>query len=270
MGKKENSKIEVKKKELAKFSDKPTIALIVLAVIIIFGSFLARNFLLDEETNIFKKTDKNNEIIEVKNNLSFEITEEKPILWGDLRLLGVTSTDEIKINIDAENFGNIKITRLNDIENVDKVIINDKEVEKIAFVRAVAQLDEIILITYGNDNGISKTTLVAYNKEGTELFNYNKLPLEDLYINGESVHIVNNKIIFEATRVVDAEIYMKNKIIDLCDKAAWEANGIVGDEWATAMYEIEYLENERFNELSLIDEDLSLDGMYLLFNCEIE
>jgi len=257
----------IEKEKLASFSSGPIFALGIMLVIIIVGTLLAREYLLEPQKNEQKEETEEvleeNDYVEVLDDkIQFIIPENKDIGWRNMFEIQ-NAKEENLIEVVYEGFGNILITRYKNNSKPDQIIINDQEINGKHFVNGIASVGEKFLIHYYE--GDAKTAdLMIYNREGNELFAYSNLENQGFYLEKSRYYYVDDAIFLTGTKLIDGQIYLEEKVIPLCDRDKWLK---IKDEPVTVRFKVNY-QHENFSDLQIDRVISTIEKSYQEADCE--
>lgn len=234
------------------------IAILIIMIIALAGVHVYDKFIVKKESekSATSTTDNNQQtnVIDAK-------TEEK-LLYSAVKV-NFNSNDTATINL-----GNNQVTlsnKMNDDQGQFK--FNSKLLFETSMTKMVDEVytfnDILLVVTSGTD--IRSSVLYIYDKNGNKLKEVYELDSVDkgmviTQLESENENEIkylsfnNNKIIMNGWRINNGNtIVVNGKDVNYCDKNALNKNNVTGDYVIEARYELEYLGNNTFSQLKIIE-----------------
>ena len=250
---------KIEKEKLASFPKKPIFALIIMLIVIVGGTFLAKKYLLEKKEN--------NEVREHIERIDegktvFKIPEDKYMSWT--QMIGTTNDERsIEIQFQIAGFGEVLAKRQPNNAAPDQIFINEQEIAIEHYINGVGRIGENIYIHYYNHD-LKTADLIFYNQNGEELFVYSKVQSDNYFLLDESIYHNDQEVFFEGTKIIDNQVYLDEQVIPLCEKENWQEKS---DTPVIVRYTIDYHQNT-FEKLPTAETISTLQETYQEANCE--
>lgn len=239
---------------------KKIISIIILIAVgitlIISGIYLA-------DKNIVNLFDKNET---TEKNTSTEENSNNDISKMKAQKINFDKNNEAKITVDNNNTL-IAIKSLDDQGMQSALTINNHKIiewNTMQSLEDIYVMNDIIIVIFKHGDYFLNTNLYMYDLSGNELQHiYDQLDnsTKGMTINDAKQNPItfkDNKIIINGTRQSTTgfgnyPIKFDNKDIDICNESDLKTNNITSDFIIEAQYELEYLGDNKFSDIKMIE-----------------
>ncbi len=273
--------------------DSKTIIIICLILIMVgIGAVFAKDYLFQEkedestenETKVPKLEDEideeepfpsefGEEDYEGADVHNFSLISSKPLTmmgdFWDIFDASLNPNPKKLFVIEAQGFGEYIV--LMDVEenSRSRVKINDNLVPNVVgFPAMMKVVGDILHVQYHNLSDICCGVIVAYDKQGKELYRYDEIENDvNYYIHIDHIEVNNNNdVVVVGYKILHASIWPNWDFF--CDKTTWLESGIKESTPIGGKFQIKYLGNYKFSKPVLIEAERTFEQYYIEEDCD--